>query len=196
MLNTLTGMEIVEKADDNLELNLATGCFQKKCIDVDKEGLVHDPLTGQYIEKSESDKPLWPSLLSEPVEKSEREEFELDVPFAKADKAQQIVYGIVYEPDVEDSQGDEANAEEIRKAAHDFLVNSRVLKVMHKGKKLNAEIVESYIAPEDFKLGEQEVKKGSWVIATHVSDKKVWKAIVDGKLTGFSMAGTARSDAA
>ena len=178
MRSLITGIELVEKADQVEE--------------------TYNPLTGEYRVIEKSSKPLWPSLTGEPVEKSDGGDtaFTCTVPFIKADKAKQLVYGIVYEPDEVDAQGDEASAEEIEKAAHDFLANSRVLKMMHKGSAIQAAVVESYVTPEDFELGKQEVKKGSWVIVAHISDKKIWKAVVDGKLTGFSMAGYARSDEA
>lgn len=193
--NMITGMEIEKREDDGMERNVFTGCFQKRKLDIDREGLEHDPLTGGYRKVEKSDKPLWPSLLESPVEKSD-DEFEAFAPFIKADADKQIVYSVVYSPDTVDSQGDEASAEEIEKTAHDFLVNSRVMKVMHKGKQAKVEVIESYIAPEDFELGKQVVSKGTWVVAAHVSDKKIWKAIVAGKLTGFSMAGYARTETA
>jgi len=191
MRSIITGIEIVEKSrDDTLEESLITGMPIKKA----EPSGIHNNMTGMY--DSESEVALrkargvrWPTL----VGTEDSEAFVCDVPFCKADKEEQIVYGIVYEPDTEDSQGDEASAAEIEKAAHAFLANSRVMKVMHKGKPAKIEVVESYIAPEDFELGEQEIKKGSWVVAAHVSDKKIWKAIKDGTLTGFSMAGVARA---
>ena len=190
MRSTVTGLELRETPDDKMELSQATGERIKTSEDI--------PLTqqdsGREVKKSSA--ALWPSISGEPVQKSEGDGFECFVPFCKADAARQIVYGVIYEPDKIDSQGDEANAAEIELAAHDFLKNSRVLKLMHKGKQIAAEIVESYISPDDFELGGQKVTKGSWVAAVHVSDAKLWKAIVDKKLTGFSMAGTATEDAA
>lgn len=110
----------------------------------------------------------------------------------KAGKDERIVYGIVYEPDVKDSQGDQANAEEIKKAAYDFMENVQALKVNHKGRVGKMKILESYIAPEDLTIAKRSIKKGSWVIAARVLDKKVWEDVKAGKLTGFSMAGYAR----
>ena len=177
MRSTITQMEI-EKRDDSMELNSLTGCMQKK---LGKDNL------------KKSNVGYWPSLTGEDVKKADGSQikFACDVPFFKADKMKQIVYGVVYEPDVADAQNDEANADEIEKAAHDFLAKSRVMKVMHEGKQAQVEVIESFIAPVNFTLGKQKVTKGSWVVAVHVSDKKIWKSIVDGELTGFSMAGKA-----
>ena len=122
MRSLITGIEMkkFEKSDDELELNTFTGTMQRKFTKAEKEGLEFDPITGGYIEKAESDKTLWPSLVGEEeIEKNEGD-FEKFVPVfvvEKADKDEHIVMGIIYEPDTEDSQGDMASAEEIKKAA-------------------------------------------------------------------------------
>lgn len=139
-------------------------------------------------------KVLRPVRKIEKVEiQTDKEEIEKDisiVPMEKSDK--QIVYGIVYEPDTVDAQGDKANAEEIQKAAYEFMANVQAFKVMHKGKKVNVRILENYIAPVDFEISGRKVKKGSWMLVTKVLDKKLWKEIKAGNLTGYSMAGYAR----
>lgn len=193
----ITGVKIKEH-DDTQARSKITGLPIKNFIDKDKEGLEFNNLTGQYVEKSEhSDKLRWPSLVgAEPVEKG-NSEFELFVPFlvekASKDKDQRIVYGIVYEPGVEDSQGDSATAEEIEKAAHQFMVEVQTFKVMHKGKTANVKVLESYIAPQDLTIAGTKISKGTWVLVTKVFDDKVWKAIKDGELTGYSMAGYAKA---
>ncbi len=114
-------------------------------------------------------------------------------PVDKADSEEHIVCGIVYEPDVKDSQGDFANEEEIRKAAYQFMEDVQTFKVMHKGKKVKVKILESYVAPVDFTVAKQKIKKGTWVITVRVLSKAIWKAVKDGELTGFSMAGYAKT---
>lgn len=130
----------------------------------------------------------------EQSEQSEQKLFEKDVSIIPVEKGEEhIVYGIVYEPDTEDSQGDKASEEEIRKAAYQFMEQVQVFKVNHKGKNVKVRILENYIAPVDFALTGGRVKKGSWVLVTRVLDKKIWKAIKDGDLTGYSMAGYAQA---
>jgi len=114
-------------------------------------------------------------------------------PIDKADKDEHIICGVVYEPDVEDTQGDKANELEIRKAAYQFMEQVQTFKVMHKGKKVKVKVLESYVAPTDFTVASQPIKKGSWVLTVRVLDKKIWKAVKDGELTGFSMAGYAKT---
>lgn len=43
------------------------------------------------------------------------------VPILKTEEEKQLVTGVVYEPDVEDSHGDTMTAEEIEKAAYTFM---------------------------------------------------------------------------
>jgi len=110
----------------------------------------------------------------------------------KEDEEQQLVYGIVYEPDVEDSHGDFMKAEEIEKAAHGFMKDARNIDKQHDFESGVGEVVESYIAPADFELGGETIKKGSWVLVTKASDE-VWEEIKKGDITGYSMAGTAET---
>jgi len=128
--------------------------------------------------------------------KSDGTEVEKDIeeiiPVKKGDE--QIVYGIVYSPDTVDAQGDQANAAEIKKAAYHFMENVQTFKVMHKGRNVKVKILENYIAPVDFTIEKREVKKGSWVLVTRIIDKKLWKSIKAGKITGYSMAGYAKVD--
>ncbi len=120
--------------------------------------------------------------------------WEAEIEFAKKNTAQRLVYGVVYEPDVVDSQDDSASAEEIEKAAHKFMMHSRNMKIQHKeqaGPRVS--IVESYVAHETFKLGDQIVRKGAWVMAVKIHDDGVWTQVEKGELTGFSMGGRARA---
>lgn len=108
----------------------------------------------------------------------------------KAEEAKKLVYGIVYEPDVVDTQGDFATAEEIEKAAHNFMENARNIDLQHNFKAGYGTLQESYIAPADFKIGETNIKKGAWVIVTKATDE-VWESIQKGEITGYSMGGSA-----
>jgi hypothetical protein len=122
----------------------------------------------------------------EPVQKS--------IVIAKADKAKQIVYGVVYEPDVVDAHGDFMTAEEIEKAAHAFMESQHTHNI-DKQHDLEADegyVVESYIAPIDMQLGDQEIKKGSWVAGVKVTNAETWAAIEKGEITGFSMWGVGK----
>jgi uracil-DNA glycosylase family 4 len=109
----------------------------------------------------------------------------------KADVEKQLVYGIVLEPGSVDAQNDTIGAEEIEKAAHNYLQNSRVIGESHKAK-AKANVVESYLAPLDFTFGGQKVTKGTWVMVVKINDEKMWQGVKDKKLTGFSIGGFSR----
>ena len=103
-----------------------------------------------------------------------------------------IVGGIVYEPNMIDSQGDYTDAEEIWKAMKDYMIKGGKVKVMHEGQDLGAvPIVESYYAESDHLKGDAEIKKGSWFMSIFLGNHKdVWKRVKSGELTGFSMGGS------
>lgn len=106
---------------------------------------------------------------------------------------QQLAYCVVIEPEQPDSDGELMSAEDIEKAAHRFLTQSRIVKSMHRTQ-IDAVPVESYIAPQrlDFDhptLGQQTVQKGSWVMGIHVKDPAHWAKVKSGEYNGFSVGG-------
>ncbi|HGH7177583.1 TPA: XkdF-like putative serine protease domain-containing protein [Bacillus wiedmannii] len=108
----------------------------------------------------------------------------------KADDPKKLVYGVVYEPGIEDAHQDFMTSEEIEKAAHAFLKDARDIDNQHNFIPGAGELVESYIAPDDLEINEQTILKGSWVIVTKATDE-VWEQIQNGEITGYSMAGSA-----
>ena len=102
---------------------------------------------------------------------------------------QQIVYGVVLEPNVIDLQGDRLSKSEIRAACHKFMQTSQRIGKEHSGV-AKASIIESYIALTDFKCNGQVVKSGSWVMGVKIHDPALWQAVKKGDITGFSIAGT------
>lgn len=111
----------------------------------------------------------------------------------KADKKKQVVYCVVLSPEELDTQDDWMTPEDIEDAAHIFMRNSRAIGSEH-SKVIDAEPVESYIAPQDMNweegpYGPQVVKKGSWVIGIKVNDPKEWKKVEDGEYQGVSVGG-------
>ncbi len=115
----------------------------------------------------------------------------------KIDKAQQIVGGIIYEPDVVDTQDDFTDKKEIEKAMNRFMIkyatNTKRIKINHEGKKLFFPIIESFIPDHDIQKGGETIKAGSWWLMVKVTNDRIWKEIESGKLTGFSMGGRAKA---
>lgn len=108
--------------------------------------------------------------------KSEKQpDFQKEVEvFAKEADEKKLVYGIVYEPDTVDAHGDFMTAAEIEKAAHGFLKDAREIDKQHDFQGGVGEVVESYVAPADFEMNGETIKKGSWVLVTKAS-QEVWE---------------------
>ena len=115
----------------------------------------------------------------------------------KIDKKQQIVGGVVYEPDEVDTQGDYTDAAEIEKAMHRFMekyaTNSNRIRINHKGRKFFFPVLECFQPEHDTVKGDSGLKAGSWWLMIKVTNKRIWKDIEEGKLTGFSMGGRAKA---
>jgi len=113
----------------------------------------------------------------------------------KSEPEKQIVYGVVIEPWTDatpggDAHGDRMTAEEIQKTAHNYLENYRNVDEKHSFKKINAQPVESYLAPVDFDAEDgQKIKAGSWVLAIKVKEQGVWDKIKKGEYNAFSPGG-------
>jgi len=109
---------------------------------------------------------------------------------------QQIVYGwaSVIEKDgnpVVDRQGDVIEEDELIKAVHDFVSNSRTGKVMHEGGQ-TSRIVDSIVMTRDVQkaLG-IDLGKVGWLVGMQVDDGETWNMIKSGKLPMFSIGGKA-----
>lgn len=120
---------------------------------------------------------------------------------AKTDKQKQLIYGVVLEPNVMDSQEDFMLPEHVEQAAHTYMKKvvrgkSSVAKLQHRKQgffKAKASVVpvQSFIAPADFSYdGKETVRKGTWVMCLHCEDSIVWQDVMDGKYTGLSIGGS------
>lgn len=105
---------------------------------------------------------------------------------------ERYVLGIVLEPETVDSQSDIYSEEEIRKTAHKFMQDFKNIGYMHKSI-INdkVKIVETYLSPVDFEMNGQPVKKGTWLLGVKIMDDGLWQEVKTGKLTAFSMGGSA-----
>ena len=106
---------------------------------------------------------------------------------AKRDSKQQLVLVEVYIPNDIDSQGEFVSPETLEKAAHDFSAggNHNNVSVMHNGQRIDASVVESYIA----KKGDPLFAEGTWAAVIKIRDPVIWEAIEKGVLRGVSFEG-------
>lgn len=108
----------------------------------------------------------------------------------KADSENHYVTGVVYEPMTEDSHGNYMSEEEITKAAYYFAKNGDKVDIQHSFEAFDgATVVETWIAKADFKIGDEEIRKGTWLMTMEIADADVWEKIEKGEITGFSMGG-------
>lgn len=113
----------------------------------------------------------------------------------KADSEHHFLTGIVYEPLTEDAHGNFMTEEEITKAAYWYAKNGDKVDLQHNFEALDTvDVVESWVAKADFKIGEETVKKGTWLMTVEVTDEAVWDAVQKGEITGFSMGGVGKYD--
>lgn len=94
-----------------------------------------------------------------------------------------------------DHQGDLIAMDELRKAAHRFIVEARVAKAMHDGVQVG-DVIESVIIDDAFAkaVGMKDGKRGWW-IGMRVNDPEIQKRVKSGELRAFSIGGRGRRKA-
>lgn len=108
----------------------------------------------------------------------------------KADTDAHEVTGIVYEPMVEDTDGNFMTEGEIIKAAHWFMKNKGGVDLQHSFEPLEgASVVESHVARCEEEIGGEKIRKGTWIMSMEIEDPEIFEKIQKGELTGFSMGG-------
>lgn len=132
-----------------------------------------------------------------PLEVQEPPPAEYAAQVLKADDERQVIYGIVLEPDVEDSQGDVVAAEDIELAAWRFLYTRAPIGLQHAVEAPESvRPVESFLVPSDFVVdtprGPELVRRGSWILAVHIPDPELWALAKNGGFGGWSVAGMGR----
>jgi hypothetical protein len=141
-----------------------------------------------YVDKAANKKSFFLTKSAEDLKPN----FETEVKLVtKSNDPQKLVYGVVYEPDVEDVHGDFMDAETIEKAAHGFMADYQQIDKQHDFTTNAGKVVESYVAPVDMTIGETTITKGTWVLVTKATDE-MWESIQKGDFTGYSLAGTAQ----
>lgn len=123
-------------------------------------------------------------------------EIEMSIKIVRAEvvNEKQLTYGVVYAPQEVDSHGTWMDAKTIEESAHDFMASVRRMGIQHETLGIDADIVESYIAPVDMEFVDitgavQKVQRGSWVLVQRVNDAKLWADIKSGKINAYSIGG-------
>lgn len=149
------------------------------------DGAVIKAAGSPYVLNTADDKRAWASKFDAPPAMG----------IYKSMPEERIAIGVILRPNYQDAQADIMSPEEVRKAAHWYMENGQTIKLRHGkdpvqgDKPLQATVLESYIAPVDFPLGNGQVLKGDWVGAVRIDDQGVWDKIQSGEYQGFSVGG-------
>jgi len=122
-------------------------------------------------------------------------DYENVIDIKKTDNEKGVVYGIVYAPDQVDSQGDFTTADEIEKAAYNFMksLNAKNVDIEHSFNSEDAFVAESWIVKSgDPVFGDEP--EGSWAVAIKLEDENLKALAKSGELAGLSMAGVAHKE--
>lgn len=101
------------------------------------------------------------------------------------------IYCLVAVPGEVDQQGDVWQEDEIVKSAHEFVKSGALINFMHETLDPVGNLVESAVAPTDFTVNGEHIKKGSWYIAVQPNDE-MKSLIKSGQITGVSVQGSAQ----
>lgn len=113
----------------------------------------------------------------------------LRVDFSKSDEEQGVVYGLVYAPNEIDTQGDFANANEIKKAAYTFMKEQDMhcVDINHNFEYAPAFICESWIVKENDPFFSEV---GAWAVGIKLESDELKQMVKSGDLKGLSMYGS------
>ena len=111
----------------------------------------------------------------------------------KSDDATHYLTGIVYEPLETDAHDNFMTEDEIQKAAYWFAKNGDKVDMQHDFEECDScTVVETWVAKADFNIGEEAIKKGTWLMTVEVTDDDIWEQVQKGTITGFSMGGVGK----
>lgn len=105
----------------------------------------------------------------------------------KADEEHQVVYGVVYAPNIVDTDWETMTADEVQDMAWRFLATQEPdnIDLQHNLKKSGCYVVESFLA----RPGDPDFPEGSWVLGVKCPDD-IWEQVKNGTFNGFSLYGT------
>jgi len=125
----------------------------------------------------------------------------VEVSVIKSSVEGKYALGVVLEPNDQeagldpDAQNDIYSEAEVRNAFEWYTRNSLGnVDLMHDGRLLSVNqvrVLDNYTAPVGFKIGNESVKKGTWLQGIEVLDPEIQKAIRSGKFRAYSVAGEA-----
>ena len=101
---------------------------------------------------------------------------------------------VVLPVDEVDLHGDIYDANEVRKACHNFNTYCRKANLLHLIDTTTFSIVESYIAPVGMQIGEQVIKAGDWISVLQFHCDEIWSEVKAGNYCSVSISATANAE--
>ena len=137
---------------------------------------------------------MWESGTS--VSEMTKTEVQIEGQIVKQLDEERLAFGWAYVATVKgevslDHSGEFIRADQLAKAATNFMLSVRTAKRMHSGESIG-EVIHSMPLTNDVAkaLGIQSDREG-WIIAIKVHDEQVWQDVKSGKLAAFSIGGRA-----
>lgn len=98
---------------------------------------------------------------------------------------------VVLAPDEVDAHGDTYSAKEIEKGMQSFNRHCMKANIFHMIETQEAEIVQSYTIPVDMYIGDEFIKKGTWIQEWFFPETEVgeqlWQGVLNKEITGVSV---------
>lgn len=137
--------------------------------------------------------------ISELIEKHfgppKKEESPVEQINKSVNEEQRLALFVVLEPQegdtTTDAHADTYTFAEVEKACHNFGSHCMKANLFHKVETEEAKIVENYIAPAEFSLDGETIKKGTWLQSWYFPETEVgevlWQAVKSGEINGVSV---------
>ena len=106
------------------------------------------------------------------------------------DEDKRVFTSVVLKANYRDDDGknqDYWEEEVVEQAAYDFMLECQQGNLQHVTNTDLLKVVESYISPVDFEMGNGVVNKGDWVMSVKIQDDDLWKMAKDGIFKGYSV---------
>ena len=98
---------------------------------------------------------------------------------------------VAMEPDVPDAHGAVTSAKEIEKAMKSFNQHCMKVNLFHMTETEEATIEQSYQTPVDMYIGDQLIRKNSWLVEMYFPETEVgetlWQEVLAGNINGVSI---------
>lgn len=106
---------------------------------------------------------------------------------AKSDTVSRRVTGVVLVPDTPTDNGHVVSADDVRGAAHGFLLAEGRIDIEHDEVPADVRVVESCVTLSEESIAGRQVPVGAWMLTIDVRDDALWQRIAAGDLCCYSI---------